>query len=218
LPGIDDGVKTLAEAAALIEQFQALGYQKLITTPHIMMDYYRNTPCIIQERLEELQAYLKQEGINICIEAAAEYYMDEGLAEMIKRDDPLLTFGDRYVLVETAFINRPLNFWEMLFELQVLGYRPVLAHPERYAYLQKDLRLLDEIAQRGILLQVNQIALSGYYGSEAKRLAKYIIQKKMLSFVGSDCHGVRHMQAMQVTHKLKGFQKLAEQPLLNAQL
>lgn len=109
LPGLDDGVRTLEEAEEIILNFISLGYRHLITTPHVMSDAYRNTPAGIAEKLEELQAYLRKKNISIGISAAAEYYLDEQLFKMVETNQPLLTFGSRYLLFETNFITEPFN-------------------------------------------------------------------------------------------------------------
>ena len=100
LPGIDDGVQTLEESIEVISGFANMGYKKLITTPHIMGDFFKNTPTIINAKLAEVRNALKENEINIEIEAAAEYYLDEHFINLIDADAPLLTFADSYVLFE----------------------------------------------------------------------------------------------------------------------
>src|SRR5690606_3410647 len=104
LPGLDDGVSTLEEAEEIIREFIALGYERIITTPHVMSDAWRNTPAGILAKLDELKAYLREKSLDISVFAAAEYYLDESLLKMVETDQPLLTFGDKYLLFETNFI------------------------------------------------------------------------------------------------------------------
>src|SRR5690606_2489169 len=101
IPGIDDGSKTMEESLNLVKRLSDYGLRKIITTPHIMSEYYRNTPEIISMGLEDLRRAVKNEGVSIEIEAAAEYYMDEIFLEKIKNGEEILTFGDNYILVET---------------------------------------------------------------------------------------------------------------------
>ena len=103
LPGIDDGVQTLEESIDLISNFSKLGYEKLITTPHIMSDFYANTPEIINAKLKEVRQAVSQAGLSIQIEAAAEYYFDENFIDLVESKKGLLTFGDNYVLFEIGF-------------------------------------------------------------------------------------------------------------------
>ena len=125
LPAIDDGSKTYEESIELLKNFVALGYEKVITTPHIMSDFYRNTPEIIQSKLKKLQSKLKEHQVEIQIEAAAEYYMDDWFINQVNRKVPLLTFGDKYLLFETSFMNKPNQFFDVIFKLQTQGYKPI---------------------------------------------------------------------------------------------
>lgn len=218
LPGIDDGVQTFEESAQMVERFVKMGYQKLITTPHIKSDAYRNTPEIILNKLTELKNYLESKNINIEIEVAAEYYIDEWFVALLESGQKLLTFGNNNILVETSFLNKPYNLLEVIFELQSAGYRPVFAHPERYTYIQEDMSLLDKLIQRGVLLQLNANSLAGYYGRAAQKIACKMIDRKMVHLVGSDCHGKRHMNALQKAIVQKHYYQLADLNLLNNKL
>lgn len=208
LPGIDDGCKTLEESAQIIRQMQDLGYESFITTPHIMGDFYRNTPQIIRAKLQELKMYLAQKNINVNIEAAAEYYLDEWFTRLIENEEELLTFGDNYILFETGFNNRPRQLQEVVFALQSRGYKPVFAHPERYHYLYQDFETLQTLYEQGVLLQANLNSFVGYYGKDAKMLAERLLEANMLSFLGSDCHGSRHLDALEHLSKSKCYEKL----------
>ncbi len=218
LPAIDDGAKTYEESIALIKRFVALGYKKIITTPHIMSDYYRNTPEIIHSKLQKLRNKIKEQHIDIEIDAAAEYYMDEWFINQVNTQKPLLTFGDRFLLVETSFMSKPYLFFDTLFKLQAQGYKPILAHPERYTYLQNDFELVESIHQKKILLQINLNSLDGYYGKTAQKLAEKLIDRAMIQFAGSDCHGNRHLDSLQKVQKKKYYLKLKKLALINHQL
>jgi tyrosine-protein phosphatase YwqE len=218
LPDLDDGSKSLQESAVLIKQFQNLGYQKLITTPHVMQDFYKNTPEMILEKLEELRIYLKNQYIHIEIEAAAEYYLDEAFIHRLERCEKQLTFGKDYLLFETSFDNQPKQLMETIFLMQAQGYRPVLAHPERYTYLYQQFELIEKIKERGVFLQINLNSLCGYYGKDAQLFAEKLMHLKMIDLVGSDCHHFRHLEALQITKTSKNYHKLADLNLLNHQL
>ncbi len=215
LPGIDDGSKTLAESAAMIRVFQKMGYKKLITTPHVMSDFYRNTPEIIQGRLAELKTHLKEEEIDIEIEAAAEYYLDDGFLNKLAQEEPLLSFGNQYILFETAYLNAPYQLWDAIFQMQSSGYRPILAHPERYVYVQKDPQLIHKLLERDVLLQVNLNSLLGHYSKAAQEIAERLIAHKQVSFIGSDCHRMEHLDLMHKLFRKKVFARLSDNPLLN---
>lgn len=218
LAGIDDGVKTWDESISIIKELKLLGYQKLITTPHIIHNYYANTPEIIRSKLGELQELVKKENINITIEAAAEYYIDEHFFDYVKEKKELLTFGDQHVLVETGFMNKPAFLNDLFFELQSQGYRPILAHPERYIYLQNDFSIIEELSSLGVLLQINANSLIGYYSKSAKLLSEKLIKEKLIHFIGSDIHNHKHLKFYKKALKSKYFEKCRQQDLLNNSL
>lgn len=218
LPGIDDGVKDLEQSIFVIKQLYELGYRKFITTPHVMSDFFPNTPSIIRKKLEEVQAELKFLEIPVQIEAAAEYYLDDYLVQMLDEEKEILTFGDGYFLFETSFINEPAYLMEVVFKLNAMGLKPVLAHPERYLYLHNDADLVNELLEKGVLFQINIMSLSGYYSSESKRFAEKLIDLDLVSFVGSDCHGMKHVDAITKTSTQKYFKKALNLKLLNYSL
>lgn len=217
LAGIDDGVQTLEQSATIIRQFQSLGYTRLITTPHVMSDAYRNTPEIILGKLDELRAFLKQEGIEMEIDAAAEYYLDEHTFRTVTGGGKLLTFGGdrKYLLFETNFLTEPLNLREFLFLAMSKGYRPVLAHPERYLYLQNDWHKMQDLYDRGVLFQLNISSVTGYYSKGVQITANKLIDHGWVHFLGSDCHHEQHAQLVASAAKMKYFQKALSLPLLN---
>ncbi len=218
LPGIDDGVQTLEQAEFLLRQFLKLGYQKIITTPHIMSDAYRNTPEIISQKLMEVRELLKTKNINITIEAAAEYYLDEALYDMIVKDQSLLTFGNRYLLFETNFLTEPFQLKEFIFKATTKGYKLVLAHPERYLYLQENIAKMEDLISRGILFQINISSLSGYYSKSAQRSAFKLIDRGWCHFLGSDCHNGQHLKVLEDSIASRYYQKALSLPLLNNSL
>lgn len=218
LPGIDDGVNDIDESMDVIKAFVAMGYRKLITTPHIMSDFYANTPDIIRSKLLEVQKRIKEEGIDIEIEAAAEYYLDEYFVNLLEEQNELLTFSDNYLLFETGFMNEPAQLKEVVFVLKSNGYQPVMAHPERYLYLHNNFELIEDLVQRGVLLQINAISLVGYYSKPVKKLAEKLIDKEMISFVGSDCHNFHYANALRDAMKTKHYNKALDLDLLNYRL
>jgi tyrosine-protein phosphatase YwqE len=216
LPGIDDGVETFDESLEVVNGFISLGYTRLITTPHIMQDYYRNEPEEIRELAALLQSKIYDRGWDITVEAAAEYYLDEGLMEKLENEDELLTFGNNYLLFETSFINKPIYIEEFLFKTMSRGYTPVMAHPERYAYIHNEPNLLQTLMDRGMLSQVNANSFAGYYSKEVKKMARRIIDSGLVNFVGSDCHSMKHLEVLRDVISDPYFVKASGYPLLNS--
>jgi len=218
IPGIDDGSNSMKESLQLIKRLADFGLRKIITTPHIMSEYYRNTPEIIHMGLEDLRKAVKAEGISTEIEAAAEYYMDEILLEKIKAGEDLLTFGDNYILVETGFINKPQMLLETIFQLEMAGYKPILAHPERYQYLIADKGLLEDLIDRKIIFQVNLLSLTGFYSKEVKNFSEMLVERDLVRFFGTDCHNARYLDMLEMLPKSKVYSKIKQAKWLNTSL
>ena len=215
LPQLDDGVKSLSEALEILRKFERLGFEKVITTPHIMGNYYANTPEIIEGKLNDLKTEVSKSGLTIEIEAAAEYYMDDQFISMLDNSDRLLTFGDNYLLVETSYMNEPMFLSDVLFKIMSLGYKPVIAHPERYLFLQENPEKILELVNKGTLIQLNVNSLIGFYSIPAKRLAKWMVDHNTIHFLGSDCHNLNHFNVFQKILGKRYFQKALSLSPLN---
>jgi protein-tyrosine phosphatase len=202
----------------LVRRLAGYGLRKIITTPHIMYEYYRNTPEIVALGLEDLRKAVKNEGIQIEIEAAAEYYMDEIFLEKITLGEKILSFGENYVLVETGFINKPQMLFDIIFQLEMAGYKPILAHPERYQYLITDKKLLEDLVDRHIIFQVNILSLTGFYSKQVKDFADMMLERGLIKFLGTDCHNVRYLDMMETLVKHKHYDKIRNLDLLNSTL
>lgn len=218
LPGIDDGAKTPADSIALIRSMMQLGIKKIIATPHMMADFYKNTPETINAALEILRAELKKQGIDIVVEAAAEHYFDETFEPMINKRI-LMTMGDNYTLFEYPFMSPPPNAFTVIQKMIEWGeYKPILAHPERYGYMNLD--AIADVRSWGCSIQMNTIALTGYYGKSIKKKAEAMIDNNLVDFISSDMHHLKHAQAFRDALESPYLQKLlnGEYPLKNIML
>jgi len=187
IPGIDDGSKSMSQSIDMVRELRKLGFNKIITTPHIIWDYYPNTSDNIHTGLELLRLELKKNNIEIEIEVAAEYMIDYEFAENIRKTK-LLTFEDRYLLFELSFLNQPEFFSDVTFNLQVEGYKLVFAHPERYEYFHIDFKKYENLKAKEILFQINYGSLLGVYGHQTKKTAEKLISENMVDFIGTDLH------------------------------
>ena len=219
IPAIDDGVESLDETIEIITQLGKLGIRKVITTPHIIQDHYPNTREIIESGLERVRNALNERGINnVTIEAAAEYYFDDSFVKRIDSGEELMTFGKGFVLIETAFMNKPIALQEVFFQLISNGYIPVLAHPERYSYLYQNIEELVELREMGVKIQVNAFSLIGHYSQDSRLFAEQLINKGMVDFLGSDIHRPRHIILYKRMLKSSLFHKCRQLSLLNNSL
>ncbi|RZK73625.1 MAG: capsular biosynthesis protein [Pedobacter sp.] len=214
IPGIDDGAQTINDSLLLAKKFKALGFKKLIATPHIMADYFRNTPDTIHRGLDILRKGLQEIQLDLEVDAAAEYYLDETLEKKIKQKE-VLTFGSNYLLFELSYINAPQNLFDIIKMMQDGGYKPVLAHPERYPYYYGSFESYQQIKETGCMLQMNSIALTGYYGSGAKKVAEEMVENHLVDFIGSDMHHLKHAAALEDSLTTPLMQRLLSQHQLN---
>ncbi len=217
IPGIDDGAKTMDETIAMLAKFEHLGYRKVITTPHIMSEVYNNTPEIILEGLEMVRSEIKKHGLKIQIDAAAEYYFDDYLVDLVKKRE-VMTFGDQYVLVEFSFHTPPVYDDTLFFEMQMARYKPVLAHFERYPYFHGSITKAQEYRDKGAQIQININSLTGNYGPEVRKQAEKLIDHNLVDFIGSDCHRMQHLVTMEANLTLPYMTKLSSISLKNQSL
>lgn len=195
IPGIDDGAKTVEDALALVKELYQLGYRHIITTPHVMADLYPNTPKDITDGLAVLRDAVSAAGLEVKIDAAAEYFIDEHFAALVDHDQ-LLTLPENRVLVEMSTLSAPPNLFNDLFRLQTKGYQPVLAHPERYVFLKSDFRQYSRLKDYGCEFQLNILSLTGYYGKPVRETALKLLKNNMVNFLGTDMHHERHAASL----------------------
>ncbi|MBC8053968.1 MAG: capsular biosynthesis protein [Sphingobacteriaceae bacterium] len=191
IPGVDDGAQDMEESVALVKRMRDLGFTKLITTPHIMADFYKNSSDSIRQGLELVQEELVKRAINIEIAAAAEYYLDETFENKLNKGD-ILTLGNNYILFELSFINYPKNLFEIIDTMLQKGYTPLLAHPERYSYLSGSLENYERLKDAGCYLQMNTLSLTGHYGKPTQKVAEDMVDHYLIDFLGSDLHRMKH--------------------------
>ena len=185
LPGVDDGVQTFEDSARILSVYSELGVRKVFLTPHIMEDV-PNRPDGLKARFQELKDFLEKGGVKAPeLELASENMMDNLFAERLASRE-LLTLGGEHLLVETSYYNPPLNLQETLFQVKSAGYRPVLAHPERYIYMED--RDYADLKKKNFLFQLNLSSLSGFYGSTAQKKAEILLKKGYYDFAGTDLH------------------------------
>jgi protein-tyrosine phosphatase len=213
IPGIDDGSPDMATTILMLEKMQALGFEKIITSPHVMSDFYQNSSETILKGLADVRRELKVLNINMKIDAAAEYYIDYEFEQKIGKEK-FLTFGDNYILVELSFMEEPRNLFDIIFKLQLEGYKVVLAHPERYNYYT--IKDYEELISRGVILQINLLSLIGYYSPLVKKKTESLINAGMVRLVGTDCHNMNHAELYEKCQTQKSWHDLVNsEKLLN---
>lgn len=196
LYGLDDGVKTQEDSLSILRWLEEQGVSEVWFTPHVMEDV-PNTTEEIRARFEQLKAVYSG-GLKLNL--AAEYMIDTVFEDRLEQRD-LLEHGPETVLVETSAIAPPMNLWSVLDRILKAGYRPLIAHPERYRYMdQSDYRELHNI---GCFLQLNLPSIVGFYGESVRQRAQYLLDKGWYRMVGSDCHRFRAIEAQYTVKELK---------------
>lgn len=220
LPGLDDGLQAIDQTISFVQQLEDMGYRKLICTPHIFSEMYPNSPETILPRLDLVRNEVAKAGIDIEIEAAAEYMVDIEFEKLIDSGKQLLTFGRKnYILIEMSYVAPSPNVEKIIFNLQMKGLTPILAHPERYNYFHNQLSKYERLIELGCVLQVNLLSFSGFYGKEVKKAGELLFKNKMVSFLGTDMHHERHMLLLKELINQKDFAStVASAALLNKTL
>ncbi|NDI97566.1 histidinol phosphatase [Flavobacterium sp. LaA7.5] len=195
LPGIDDGAKDEEDSDRLITTLMDYGFGQFITTPHILTGVWNNTAEGIRTKEKITINHQKENNINVPFRAAAEYLIDDTFASLFKSEQ-LLTLKDNYVLVEMSYLNPPMQLFEVLFELQLEGYKPILAHPERYVFYYNNLEAYKKLKKAGCLFQINLLSVTGYYGKQVLDISKMLLEEGMIDYSGSDVHHTRHAESL----------------------
>ena len=218
IPGIDDGAQNMYESIALVKKLKELGFQKLIITPHIMSDKYPNNIDIIQNGFIKLKQELVKKKIDIKIEVASEYFLDKHFLNLLKKRE-VLTFGDNYLLFELSYTSKPIFLESAIFEMISAGYKPVLAHPERYIFLHKNFDEYKWLKRKGLLFQINLNSFSGYYSKNVQKIANRLADEGLIDFIGSDTHKERQLTHLEKNLHSKVMEKIfSNNTILNESL
>ena len=194
VPGVDDGSDSLETSLTLIKGLIGLGYKKIITTPHIRPEYFPNTPETILNGFEQLKKAVDAAGLEVELECAAEYFVDYEFKEVMEKGN-LLTFNGDHLLMEVSTFSPPPNLYDTIFQMRIKGYRPIIAHPERYVYYKVD--EFKKLKDFGCMLQVNTMSLAGHYGKPVKELAMKLVKADLVDLLGTDMHNPRHLGVLE---------------------
>lgn len=207
LPGIDDGAKSMEETENFMTQMSAMGIKHFITTPHIFTNVWDNTEAGIAEKLQVTKAELQEKNCFTSFNTGAEYMIDSFFMKRLETEK-LLTLKDNYLLVEMSYLNPPMQLFDILFEVQLAGYKPILAHPERYLFYTQNLKEYERLKKSGCLFQLNLLSSVNYYGIGISKTADYLLKTGMIDFVGTDIHHQNHIDAFSRKVALKNIPEL----------
>ncbi len=207
LPGIDDGSKSLEETETLLRQLKVIGFEKCITTPHTLPEIWENTREGILQKFDETKSQLSENLQPMLDHTASEYMLGESFIDRLQ-SEKLLTLKDNIVLIEMSYLNPPLALKDIIFEIQIKGYQPLLAHPERYLYYHKNLKAYELFKDSGVLFQLNLLSTVGYYGPKVAAATDFLLKGNFIDFVGSDVHHLKHVGAFENKIMIKSEDQL----------
>lgn len=219
LPGLDDGAVTIEESLNYFRLMQEWGYRKCIVTPHIFSGVHNNSPETILPVLERMKQELVLAEIDLQIEAAAEYMVDETFMELLADEKPLMCIGDKHVLIEMSYAAPSPYIENAIFQLNIQGYKPILAHPERYGFYYNNFQQYERLLEMGCIFQLNLLSISGYYGVPVRKVAMKMIKEGFFKLIGTDLHHHNHVDSIKAFTITKTFYDLTNQiPLMNIDL
>lgn len=210
LPGIDDGSPDIDHSLPLLQHMVEWGLKRIVPTPHVTEDVFENTPETIDPPYNQLLEAAREAGIGLELLApAAEYRIDPFFVDQLAAGH-VRTHPGNHILVENGFLTEPWNIDNLLYELMINGYHPILAHPERYAYYYANKDRYRELHDRGIKFQCNLLSFAGYYGKAPGAVAKYLMENDMVDFLGTDLHNARHVEAINKWMETRSYRLVAD--------
>lgn len=196
LPGIDDGSENIDQSRDLLNGLKAIGVSKCIATPHTLPEIWDNTSAGITENFQKTKLQLELPLNTMLHRAASEYMINEAFLHRLQ-SEALLTLKDNYVLIEMSYLSPPLALKEIIFEIQLKGYQPILAHPERYLFYHNTTKMYETLKNLEVQFQLNLLSSVGYYGSSVAKTADLLLKENFIDFVGSDVHHLKHVAAFE---------------------
>lgn len=206
VPGVDDGSQNVTDSITLIAGLRDLGFEHLITTPHTLADIHPNTKDTLKLGYDLLAG---QTPNNVNLTLSSEYYLDEQFQDQLNKNE-LMPFKGNRILIEFSQISRPHDLEEVIFDLVIKGYQPVLAHPERYLFFHQKFDYFTRLKEMGVELQVNALSLTLHYGKNIKAIAEKLIANELIDFIGTDLHHIHHLPILKEVPKTKHFERLVK--------
>ncbi len=211
---VDDGSKSIEESIDIIKEASEKGITDMVATPHYMKGAMVSTPETINEKLNILREKLKEENVRINIYSGHEIYVDSTIFEDLENKKINTIEGTGYLLIELPLSQELNNLEDIIFELHIKGYNVILAHPERYRFVQKDIHSLDKLINSDVLLQMNISSLIGRYGTEAKQAAEALLKASMIHVLGTDVHHKNSIN-LQINEGIEIIKKLVTTNIYN---
>jgi len=223
LPNIDDGARSVEETFHLIQEAQEVGFKAIVSTSHYMLGEYETIASDRELWIQAICDKLQEKNVDMTIYLGNEIYLTKGMIKLIEEKKASTIHHTQYVLFEMPLNSEPFNLYDVIYEMLQYKRIPILAHPERYTFVQQKPELIYELIQKGVLMQANYASIIGYYGKKAQVLVKKFLQNNMIHFLGSDVHreNTIYPEIPQILEQLKmivGEKKLEELTTTNPQM
>ena len=209
IPGVDHGSPDVSMSLELLERMSSWGIRRIVGTPHVTESVFVNDSGTLSPAAAMLRKAVARKEIPVAIAQSAEYRIDELFKEQVE-EGRLCPFPGKFLLVENSFMQEPWELDSILFDLKVKGFKPILAHPERYLYYHSRPERYRDLHNAGTLFQVNLLSLAGYHGKAEKRMAERLIADDMVDFIGTDLHHHRHADSIEEYLASKEYRKYSE--------
>ena len=223
LPNIDDGSRSIDETFNLIKEAKNAGFEAIVLTSHYMEDYYETDTPEREVWVNAIYENLKAKNIDIKLYMGNEIYMTDNLVKLLEEGKASTINDTSYVLFEMPLNIEPMNLYDIIYEMIQCKLVPILAHPERYTFIQKEPELVYDLIQKGVLMQANYGSIKGQYGEKTKIIVKKFFENNMIHFLGTDVHRQNTIYAkmpeiLAELNSLIGEQKLEELTTTNPEL
>ena len=223
LPNVDDGSKSMEETSNLIKEAKEVGFKSIISTSHYIEGYYEVPNEERKEIRETISKKLKEENCDVDIYLGNENYLSDNLVQLIKENKVATVGSSNYILFEMPMNVKPMNLYNVIYDMMQNNLKPILAHPERYSFVQDEPNLVYDLIEKGVLMQSNYASIVGYYGKRAEVIVKKLLENNMVHFLGSDVHKQntiypRIPEILSKISKITGQDKLKELTTINPEL
>ena len=223
LPNIDDGSRSIEETFNLIKEAQNAGFEAIISTSHYMEGYYETDEKERKVWINAIYENLSAKNIDVKLYSGNEIYMTENIIKLLEEGKASTINDTSYVLFEMPLNAEPLNLYDIIYEMQQCKIVPILAHPERYSFVQKEPELIYDLIQKGVLMQSNYGSIIGQYGKKAQLIVIKFLENNMIHFLGSDVHRQNTIYKkipyiLEKLEKIVGKQALEELTTINPRL
>lgn len=209
LPGVDHGSQSVEQSLEMLEAEMQMGINRVICTSHVTAETFENTPESLTNAYNILCKAVEEAGLDIELHVSAEYRIDEYWDTQYAQGN-ILPMPGKFILMENSFQQELLQLDELMFDLMVKGYRPILAHPERYGYYSHRHQRLEKLHSAGVKFQVNLLSLAGYFGQGPRETAVWLVKHGLVDMFATDMHDMKHAKVIQDYLRSKDWRKLAK--------